>query len=320
MTTDKKSAVERLREFENASANGDYAAVRRARIEVFHETVALCNSGGTYVPDESGNFAAGRRVDVSATAAMMRGSVLYRDPPAIASPRKFGAGTEISVENTDSFLAGKALSERGFSPAVLNMANRRTPGGGVLDGSGAQEECLFRRSNLFKSLYQFAADGRGHDFGVEPRDERYPLDRDSGTVYSPRVCVFRGLESDGYPLLREPYFLDVVSAAALNRPPLASPTRLRADMADATERKIRSVLRTAAAHGNDALVLGAWGCGAFRNPPGHIASLFREVFAEPEFRGAFRKIVFAIVDDHNAHLAHNPRGNLAEFEDVFSAA
>jgi uncharacterized protein (TIGR02452 family) len=31
------------------------------------------------------------------------------------------------------------------------------------------------------------------------------------------------------------------------------------------------------AHGHDAVVLGAFGCGAFRNPAGHMARLFREV-------------------------------------------
>merc|ERR1712070_373511 len=42
--------------------------------------------------------------------------------------------------------------------------------------------------------------------------------------------------------------------------------------------------------------LGAWGCGAFGNPPDLVARLFREQLSSPEFRGAFSEVVFAIVD------------------------
>jgi len=42
--------------------------------------------------------------------------------------------------------------------------------------------------------------------------------------------------------------------------------------------------------------LGALGCGAFRNPPQHIACLFRNVLKESEFQGVFNHIVFAVLD------------------------
>lgn len=32
----------------------------------------------------------------------------------------------------------------------------------------------------------------------------------------------------------------------------------------------------------------------------------------------YRKIVFAILDDHNAHQSHNPEGNLKPFADEFT--
>lgn len=86
---------------------------------------------------------------------------------------------------------------------------------------------------------------------------------------------------------------------------------------EATKRKMRAILRACFHGGNDAIVLGAFGCGAFRNPPAHIARLFREVFEEPEFRGVFRRLTFAILDDHNAHHSHNPEGNLLPFQRVF---
>jgi uncharacterized protein (TIGR02452 family) len=44
---------------------------------------------------------------------------------------------------------------------------------------------------------------------------------------------------------------------------------------------------------HDTLVLGAWGCGVFRNNPEDIAALFHEAL-HGEFAGQFRKIVFAV--------------------------
>ena len=81
--------------------------------------------------------------------------------------------------------------------------------------------------------------------------------------------------------------------------------------------KIGTILRIAGHHDHDALVLGAFGCGAFRNPPTHVAELFAEVFEEDEFAGRFWLIVFAILDDHNTRKAHNPDGNVLPFLRVF---
>ena len=46
---------------------------------------------------------------------------------------------------------------------------------------------------------------------------------------------------------------------------------------------------------HDSLVLSALGCGAFQNPPHAIAALIKEV--SEEFRGAFRRVVIAIVEN-----------------------
>lgn len=54
-----------------------------------------------------------------------------------------------------SLEAALTLLTDGLNPAVLNMASRKIPGGCVVRGAGAQEECLFRQTNLFRSLYQF---------------------------------------------------------------------------------------------------------------------------------------------------------------------
>jgi len=68
-------------------------------------------------------------------------------------------------------------------------------------------------------------------------------------------------------------------------------------------------------NGHDSAVLSSIGCGAFKNPPEHVAELFHEVIKQ--FDGYFKEIIFAIFDDHNSNRAHNPNGNLRPFVDEF---
>lgn len=50
---------------------------------------------------------------------------------------------------------------------------------------------------------------------------------------------------------------------------------------DRTLSKMRTIFRIGLYHGHDALVLGAFGCGAFKNPPSQIAGLFKKVMDSP---------------------------------------
>ena len=61
------------------------------------------------------------------------------------------------------------------------------------------------------------------------------------------------------------------------------------------QQRIRRVLAISRAYGNQVLVLGAWGCGAFENDPSRTARDFRTAL-EGEFEGAFSDVVFAITD------------------------
>ena len=121
------------------------------------------------------------------------------------------------------------------------------------------------------------------------------MDRDTGGIYSGRVTFFRTSSRQGDALVETPFECAVVSVAAINRPDLTPDGRLVDWAVVATKRKIRSMLRIGLLHGHDAIVLGAWGCGAFRNPPEHMASLFHEVLREPEFAGKYRVVRFAVI-------------------------
>lgn len=66
-----------------------------------------------------------------------------------------------------------------------------------------------------------------------------------------------------------------------------------------TKEKMRLALRMAASHGKRSLVLGAFGCGVYANPPEDVAQCWLEVLQDDEFRlpgNWWRDVCFAVYD------------------------
>ena len=299
--------VKWLAEFRKASALHDHAKLHALRVKIYQQTVKMVLDGG-YI-DPSGNKV------VFPDRKLVRDSAIFKTKSHYISEDAHFT-TNVKVLNEDCLNVANWLWSKGFKPCVLNMASRRMPGGGVLTGAGAQEENLFRRTNLFQSLYPFKEE-LAREYLVEPREEQYPIERFEGGIYSPTIVVFRGPESEGYPLLANPFPVSIATVPAINRPDLTPDGHLTKEMENSYERKMETIFRLDFDGGNDALVLGAWGCGAFRNPPADIARLFHKTLDLHEFKNKFAVVVFAILDDHNTHLAHNPEGNYAPFAREF---
>jgi len=248
-----------------------------------------------------------------------RGETMYYDEDFCLEPEPpVRGGTRIEVVNRDCIEVTRELLEEGFDAAVLNMASRTTPGGGVENGAGAQEEQLCRRSNLLLSLYPFSrrAVTAYPELGLTARKEQYPLHPRFGGVYSPNVTFFREGEGRGLRMAEEPFTAGVISVAGISHPRLNARGLMGREDEDLTRDKIRTILRIGMEHRHDALVLGALGCGAFANPPAQVARLFHEVLVEPEFRDQFRRITFAILEDRNS-LQNSRTGNFRPFRDEF---
>ena len=279
--------------------------IKMNNVRVFEETMMICRCG--YYASSSG-----RAVHLPEREDVLAQSVFYANPPSVERVPSVGT-TTIDAVNADCIDVARGLVESGYRPILLNMANRHTPGGGVLTGSRAQEETLFRRSNLCVSLYQYS-DAFAGLVGVPLGVARYPMDRDTGGIYSGKVTFFRAGDKEGYRLLDDSFTCAVVSVAAINRPELDARGRMVDWAAAVTKSKIRSMLRIGLLHGHDAIVLGAWGCGAFRNPPVHMAELFHEVLGEEEFANKYRRVRFAVIEDHNSKSV-----NYAAFAAEFNA-
>lgn len=193
------------------------------------------------------------------------------------------------------------LASQGKTVAVLNMASAFAPGGGFRDGAGAQEENLHRRTDLYRYTYE--------------QRVNYPICQE-GCLLSQDVTIMRGSEKEGYPfLLGHMTRITVISCAALANPRLKMSNSQYADPKDKELMMTKiAVILSAAAHARcNVVVLSAFGCGAFGNPPGAVAEMFYEGLR----RSPIQEALFCIFDDHNAGHAHNPQGNFVPFQEVF---
>ncbi|KAI8874388.1 hypothetical protein GQ42DRAFT_116554 [Ramicandelaber brevisporus] len=237
-----------------------------------------------------------------------------------------GNKPKITVVRADCVDVGLRLLEQQTDntqppPLVLVHASKSNPGGGYKNGAGAAEESICRRTSLFYSLED--------PYGLMPdRKSLYPINMYGG-IYCPDVMVIRDSLAGGYGFLKDIKSLAFVNVAAFVRPATEQITtsgsvtgkterQIVPDMANKVKRKMETMLHIARHHGHKQVVLGAWGCGAFANPPKHIAELFKEVIYDSKFGFAeyFEHISFAIIEDHNA-LRNNAEGNCAPFAKVF---
>jgi len=279
---------------------------REENIAVYSNTMSVVKKGGYISPND-------KVIQFPNPKAMIDGTKFYgkkvvNDYDSI--PRY---DTEVKVINQDCIYAAKDLIDKGFNPCVLNMASFSTPGGGVIKGSSAQEENIFRRTNIFQSLYQFHS--IGENYGIEQKEERYPLDYNFGGIYTPHVVVFKGGSDTRYTPLEEPFEIAVVSVSAVKNPTLKN-GKLEPWVIDTTKSKIRQILDIALENGHDSLVLSAFGCGAYKTPPTEMAKLFKEVIESKNYKGAFKVIHFAIINVASTNGSHNPEGNFQPFKDI----
>lgn len=219
-------------------------------------------------------------------------------PQISAQPGR--AGT-IRVTKHKTFEAATAIhqSHPEWRIAVLNFASATTPGGGVTKGSSAQEESLCRCSTLYPALTSNALWDAYYSVNRAARNPLYT----NALIYTPGVVICK--TDDQFPeRLEQPDWVevDVITCAAPNlrqrpgnqynldqsAPVVVSPEELLA----LHKSRARHILTVAASKGVDAIVLGAFGCGAFQNDPTVVAEAYKDVLEE--MKGYFSLIEFAI--------------------------
>jgi len=181
---------------------------------------------------------------------------------------------------------------------VLNFASATHPGGGWLRGSRAQDESLAMASTLFFPLSKVAS----KMYSLNEKDPKNGFYQDL-IVYSPHVAV---LKDDDNELLNTPVYMSVISVPAVNVGVVHEYTekkRLDLYQIDSQIKKVMmsrctAILKVAAKYNTDTLILGAFGCGVFRNNPNDVAWTFSQLLNK-QFLGVFKKVIFAIPNDKN---------------------
>ncbi|HXE80840.1 MAG TPA: TIGR02452 family protein [Vicinamibacterales bacterium] len=278
----------------------EMAASRRRELDIPRDVAAELGRSAVKAA-EDGFYVTrdGRTIDWRDAVEAARKAKRSIPPDAVLprpAPRAFPE-TRVQVTNETTLGAARRLANAGHRPLALNFANGLQPGGGFLSGARAQEEVLCRSSALYHTLVG--------DRMYEEHRRRPQADSTDWAIYSPDVPVFR---TDDGTELDEPWLLTFLTCAAPFAPAVGQPRA-----GDLLQKRIHRVLSIARAYEHDALVLGAWGCGAFGNDPHRTASDFRQALTG-DFSAAFSDIVFAVVD-------WSPdRRFLGPFRDVFAPA
>lgn len=201
--------------------------------------------------------------------------------------------TKISVVDMDTVTAIGRFNGQG-KIAVLNFASYVNPGGGYLKGSVAQEECLCASSFLYNVLEKFQ-----NSFYAWNREHK------NHNLYTNRALYIPGVTFEcGFNRVT----CDVITCAAPNKhasqkeygtPEIQNTIRL--------DLRIEYILDIAAENKVDTLILGAFGCGVFRQDPYQVANFFKG-YLNTDFH-CFDKVIFAIPDGKN--------NNFKAFKEVF---
>ena len=216
--------------------------------------------------------------------------------------------TLVEVVDEDAIAAGKRLIDTGYRPLVQILADHRFAGGDVGRGSGAQEESLFRRSNLCVTMAQ---------------DRFYPLQPDE-IIVTPGVTVFRDTEARRCRFLDATFVMDFVACPGLHNPELVAGLDGTLELTpvdrETLRAKVETMFQAAQVNGNDALVLGAMGCGAWRNPPASVAKVMRDVVDSA--RGSVAHVAVACLEvdprDYIVRRRDRPESNYAFFSREFA--
>ena len=179
----------------------------------------------------------------------------------------------------------KLTAEGKGNIGVLNFASAKNPGGGFINGAMAQEESLAASSTLYRTLTA------NETYYRENRVQNTMMYTDYA-IYSPDVTFFR----DGdFCLTTEPVKASVLTLPAVNMGQVMIKGENVQEAKQVMRRRIKLALAVFACQGAANVILGAYGCGVFRNDPAEIARWWKEILEEG-FCGCFQSVFYAVYD------------------------
>lgn len=210
---------------------------------------------------------------------------------------RYSSPANIVLSGKKTVEAARAYAEAHKRVCILNFASSVSPGGGVLTGARSQEESICRVSTLYFALSDKETAGHFYDKHWELiRAGSMNRRNTDDIIYTPGIVAIRD-DSANEEIMPEDdwYSMDVITCAAPDIRWVADKTRYKPEDAELHEeltKRWRCILASGAKHEADVLILGAFGCGVFANPPELVAQAFCDAYAG--FENYFETIEFAI--------------------------
>lgn len=229
--------------------------------------------------------------------------VVYEEDKVDISAKPWN--TKIIISNKRSFEAAKAYKWKKI--AVLDFANNHSPWWAP-HRSWAQEECLCRCSTLYPCLIWWDNYNKFYQRHID-QFSHWEIDSygNDDILYLPDIIVFKSDED--IPLLqdkREWFKVDVIVSAAPELYYAGNYQNQRLE--NALKSRIKHILDVAYQQQIEVLILWAFWCWAFHNPPEIVAKLFKEELVNYDFE----TIEFAIYTNR-----HWPKDNYSIFKEIF---
>ena len=256
---------------------------RQERLEIFEGTRALCASSS--------------RLQKAIEASRVQQQIYWEGEAIAYGAPRFSEPARMILSPKKTVEAAMPYAQAGKRTCILNFASSVAPGGGVVAGAQAQEESICRVSTLYFALSDPETAGKFYDYHWELiRAGKMNRRNRDDIVYTPGVVAIRD-DANYEALLDEQdwYEMDVITCAAPDLRQLGDASQFTPSLEELRtlhENRWRFILAAAAKHKADVLILGAFGCGVFANPPELVVAAFNKVI--PEFRNYFETIEFAV--------------------------
>ena len=258
-------------------------ADRNGRIRIFEQTMVVCRND----PE----------LQAAIRESIEKQEIIWEEDPVAVIAERHAVPADLVITPERTMGAARKYQGLGKRVCALNFASSVTPGGGVVNGAGAQEESLCRISTLYAAISDRATAGPFYDKHRQMirSGEMNRKNRDD-CIFTPGVVVIREDTFDCDMLPRDEWYeVDVITCAAPDLRFDTGGSMYRPEEAELTavfEKRWRRILSVAADHQADILILGAFGCGAFYNPPEVAMQAFNNVF--DEFSHCFETVEFAV--------------------------
>ncbi len=255
------------------------------RKQIADETRRICKTGKFVLPSKE-------EVDITKQIKLTKEETKFYGEKkllTIHQVKKFE--TRFAIVDATSIAVARRVAKYAESEVgVLNFASGHYPGGGFEHGRDAQEEHLCRLSALYpclkkcKSFYNLA-------------NPDFPGLNSDNIIISNHVPVFR---DDDEKLTKNVFTISIVSAVAVNQNVVLKHTTKHDDNAqfysDAMQQRCERILTAFLFNGSTHIVLGAFGCGVFKNDPHHVANCFLTLLKK-QFKTCFEEVIFAVPFD-----------------------